>query len=141
MNTVNACSSDKLCRNKELFSLLAQCVHLAQITHTRAAIYQIAREARASRAYRVTRVFRACDGVHVVVAILCVVAPQNSQSPRSFHSSLRFGNVRNVRISLYGWHILCSAHSRSSCFLWFSARLASRRNNSCRSRRSRFMIV
>jgi hypothetical protein len=40
---------------KELFSLLAQCVHLAQITRTRAAIYQIAREARASRACLVTR--------------------------------------------------------------------------------------
>ena len=52
---------------KELFSLLAQCAPLANHSY-RAAIDQIAREARASRAYRVTRMFRACDGVYVVVA-------------------------------------------------------------------------
>ena len=139
MNAVSACSSDKLCRKKNC-SHFSRSVSTSRKSLVLAQLYQIAREARASRAYRVTRVFRACDGVHVVVAILCAVAPQNSQSPRSFHSSLRFGNVRNVRISLYGWHMLCPARSRSSCFLC-RARLASRRINSCSSCRSRCMIV
>ena len=48
----------------------------------------------------VTRVYHTSDGVHVVVAptyaIVCAVASHNSQRLRSFPSSLRFGNVRNV---------------------------------------------
>ena len=84
--------------------------------------------------------YHTSDGVHVVVAptyaIVCAVASHNSQRPRNFPSSLRFGNVRNVRISLYGWHILCSAHSRSSCSCVTFGSLAgvSIHAASCRSR-------